>query len=58
MHDGKIFDFKNADQKSIKDLSVEIAKIAEKARAGLRIIPDNDAKINLENLIKFTSFKA
>jgi hypothetical protein len=24
----------------------------------LRKIPDNDAKINLEKLIKFTSFKA
>jgi len=24
----------------------------------LRKIPDNDAKINLEELIKFTSFKA
>jgi len=30
----------------------------EKARAALRIIPDSDAKNNLENLIKFTSFKA
>jgi octaprenyl-diphosphate synthase len=29
-----------------------------KARAGLRKIPDNKAKINLENLIKFTTFKA
>jgi octaprenyl-diphosphate synthase len=35
-----------------------LKEYAEKARAGLRGIPDNDAKINLENLIKFTSFKA
>jgi len=35
-----------------------LKKYAEKARAALRIIPDSDAKNNLENLIKFTSFKA
>lgn len=31
---------------------------SEKARIGLRKIPDNDAKNNLEQLIAFTSFKA
>lgn len=31
---------------------------SEKARMGLRKIPDNDAKTNLEQLIAFTSFKA
>ncbi|KAF6243427.1 geranylgeranyl pyrophosphate synthase [Nitrosopumilus sp. b1] len=31
---------------------------SEKARVGLRKIPDNDAKSNLEQLIAFTSFKA
>ena len=35
-----------------------LKEYAEKARAALRIIPDSDAKNNLENLIKFTSFKA
>jgi octaprenyl-diphosphate synthase len=35
-----------------------LKEYAEKARAGLRKIPDSDAKMNLENLIKFTSFKA
>ena len=35
-----------------------LKEYSEKARAFLRKIPDNDAKINLEKLIKFTSFKA
>jgi octaprenyl-diphosphate synthase len=35
-----------------------LKKYSEKARTGLRKIPDNDAKMNLDNLIKFTSFKA
>ena len=35
-----------------------LKEYSEKARAFLRKIPDNDAKINLEELIKFTSFKA
>ena len=35
-----------------------LKEYSEKARLFLRKIPDNDAKINLEKLIKFTSFKA
>jgi len=35
-----------------------LKEYAEKARTALRKIPDSDAKNNLENLIKFTSFKA
>jgi len=35
-----------------------LKEYSEKARSFLRKIPDNDAKINLEELIKFTSFKA
>ena len=35
-----------------------LKEYSEKARTFLRKIPDNDAKINLEELIKFTSFKA
>ncbi|MDC1057701.1 polyprenyl synthetase family protein, partial [Nitrosopumilus sp.] len=33
-----------------------LKEYSEKARISLRKIPDNDAKINLEKLIKFTSF--
>ena len=35
-----------------------LKEYSEKARLFLRKIPDNDAKMNLEKLIKFTSFKA
>ena len=35
-----------------------LKEYSEKARISLRKIPDNDAKMNLEKLIKFTSFKA
>jgi octaprenyl-diphosphate synthase len=35
-----------------------LKEYSEKARAHLRKLPENDAKINLDNLIKFTSFKA
>ena len=35
-----------------------LKEYSEKARAFLRKIPDNEAKVNLEELIKFTSFKA
>ena len=35
-----------------------LKEYSEKARSFLRKIPDNDAKMNLEELIKFTSFKA
>jgi octaprenyl-diphosphate synthase len=50
---------KSSDPRDVFNKMEELLKeYAEKARVGLRIIPDNDAKINLENLIKFTSFKA
>jgi len=35
-----------------------LKEYSEKARSFLRKIPDNEAKMNLEELIKFTSFKA
>ena len=50
---------KSADPRDVFNKMEELLKeYSEKARSGLRRIPDNDAKINLENLIKFTSFKA
>ncbi|NIP31400.1 MAG: polyprenyl synthetase family protein, partial [Candidatus Dadabacteria bacterium] len=35
-----------------------LKEYTEKARKGLRKIPENNAKNNLDNLIKFTMFKA
>ncbi len=50
---------KSADPRDVFDRMEELLKeYSEKARAGLRKIPDNNAKGNLDNLIKFTSFKA
>ena len=50
---------KSADPRDVFNKMEELLKeYSEKARIGLRKIPDNNAKINLENLIKFTSFKA
>lgn len=50
---------KSSDPRDIFNKMEELLKeFAEKARMSLRVIPDNDAKIKLENLIKFTSFKA
>jgi octaprenyl-diphosphate synthase len=50
---------KTSDPRDVFNKMEELLKeYAEKARTALRIIPDSDAKINLENLIKFTSFKA
>lgn len=50
---------KTSDPRDVFNKMEELLKeYAEKARAALRKIPDNDAKTNLENLIKFTSFKA
>jgi len=50
---------KSTDPRDVFNKMEELLKeYSEKARAGLRRIPDSDAKINLENLIKFTSFKA
>ncbi|NND86454.1 MAG: polyprenyl synthetase family protein [Nitrosopumilus sp.] len=50
---------KSSDPRDVFNKMEELLKeYSEKARAGLRKIPDNDAKNNLDNLIKFTSFKA
>ena len=50
---------KSLDPRDVFDKMEEMLKeYSEKARASLRKLPDNDAKINLDNLIKFTSFKA
>ena len=50
---------KSADPRDVFNKMEDLLKeYSEKARSGLRRIPDSGAKINLENLIKFTSFKA
>ncbi len=50
---------KSSDPRDVFNKMEELLKeYSEKSRAGLRRIPDNSAKINLDNLIKFTSFKA
>jgi len=50
---------KSADPRDVFDRMEELLKeYSEKACSGLRRIPDGDAKISLENLIRFTSFKA
>ncbi len=61
-NEDKLFNFlikKSIDPRVVFDKMEEMLKeYSEKARASLRKLPDNDAKINLDNLIKFTSFKA
>jgi octaprenyl-diphosphate synthase len=61
-NEDKLFNFlikKSSDPRDVFDKMEELLKeYSEKARKGLRKIPDNDAKLNLENLIKFTMFKA
>lgn len=50
---------KTTDPRDVFNKMEELLKeYAEKARTALRTIPESDAKNNLENLIKFTSFKA
>lgn len=50
---------KSSDPRDVFNKMEELLKeYSEKSRSGLRRIPDNSAKINLDNLIKFTSFKA
>jgi len=50
---------KSSDPRDVFNKMEELLKeYSQKARSGLRKIPDNDAKTNLDNLIKFTSFKA
>jgi octaprenyl-diphosphate synthase len=61
-NEDKLFNFlikKSSDPRDVFDKMEELLKeYSEKAKKGLRKIPDNDAKLNLENLIKFTMFKA
>jgi octaprenyl-diphosphate synthase len=50
---------KSLDPRDVFDKMEDMLKeYSEKARDGLRKLPENDAKINLDNLIKFTSFRA
>lgn len=50
---------KSSDPRDVFDKMEELLKdYSEKARKGLRKIPESNAKNNLENLIKFTMFKA
>jgi octaprenyl-diphosphate synthase len=50
---------KSSDPRVVFDKMEELLKnYSEKARNGLRKMPDNEAKMNLDNLIKFTMFKA
>ncbi len=50
---------KSSDPRVVFDKMEELLKeYSEKARKGLRKIPENNAKNNLDNLIKFTMFKA
>jgi octaprenyl-diphosphate synthase len=61
-NEDKLFNFlikKSSDPRDVFDKMEELLKnYSEKARKGLRKIPDNNAKMNLDNLIKFTTFKA
>ncbi len=50
---------KSSDPRDVFNKMEEMLKeYSEKARTALRSIPDSEAKMNLDNLIKFTSFKA
>lgn len=50
---------KSSDPRDVFNKMEELLKkYSDKARASLRKISDNDAKMDLDNLIKFTTFKA
>jgi octaprenyl-diphosphate synthase len=50
---------KSSDPRDVFNKMEELLKVySDKARTSLRKISDNNAKLNLENLIKFTTFKA
>ena len=50
---------KSSDPRDVFNKMEELLKeYSEKAREGLRKIPDSNAKNNLDNLINFTSFNA
>ncbi len=61
-NEDKLFNFlikKSSDPRDVFNKMEDLLKeYSEKARAALRKIPDTESKINLENLIKFTNFKA
>ncbi len=61
-NEDKLFNFlikKSSDPRDVFNKMEELLKeYAEKARSGLRKIPDTESKMNLEKLIKFTMFKA
>lgn len=50
---------KSSDPRDVFNKMEELLKkYSDKARTSLRKISDNDAKMNLDNLVKFTTFKA
>lgn len=50
---------KSSDPRDVfNEMEKLLKKYSDKARTSLRKISDNDAKMNLDNLIKFTTFKA
>ena len=61
-NEDKLFNFlikKSSDPRDVFNKMEELLKkYSDKARTSLRKISDNDAKIKLDNLIKFTTFKA
>jgi len=61
-NEDKLFNFlikKSSDPRVVFDKMESLLKeYSEKAKKGLRKIPDSEAKNNLDNLIKFTMFKA
>lgn len=61
-NEDKLFNFlikKSSDPRDVFNKMEELLKLySEKARDGLRKIKDNEAKHRLENLIKFTTFRA
>ena len=61
-NEDKLFNFlikKSSDPRVVFDKMEELLqKFSDKARMGLRKLPESDAKMNLDNLIKFTTFKA
>ncbi|MBI5859695.1 MAG: polyprenyl synthetase family protein [Nitrosarchaeum sp.] len=61
-NEDKLFNFlikKSSDPRDVFNKMEELLKkYSDKARISLRKISDNDAKMNLDNLIKFTTFKA
>ena len=61
-NEDKLFNFlikKSSDPRDVFNKMEDLLKeYSDKARTELRKIPDTESKVNLENLIKFTTFKA